>query len=178
MIEIGEFKKLKPYSESGGSEYLPFELFCFKFKKFLPNFPECVIEQWPYEQFSDFCDKYWWLEYERLYFEKVLFSKDQIMLIGTTFLDTQDYWGDEFIEVPNFRAEQTRLGIYMSNHKTWPKPIIIFDICNSNIEETDELCQPFHLLEGHMRLAYMRAFIRHSIEGVNPKHEVWLARKL
>lgn len=177
MIDINEFKKLKPKFDYEKYEQEPFEMVYPRIKAVLPNFPLCVIEQWPYRHFLDFCNKYWWLEYDRLTFDKVRFSKNQIMSIGTKFLNTQDYWGDDFINHPEFRVKQTWLGGYMNENKTWPKPVIVLDTCNGKIRESDELCKPLHLLEGHMRLAYMRAFIRYNITGVNDIQEVWLVSK-
>lgn len=177
MIDIESFRKLKPKYDRNKFEYEPFEIVCPRLKAVLSNFPQCVIEQWPYRHFVDFCNKYWWLEYDRLVFDKVLFSKEQIMSIGTAILDIQDSWGDDFINNPGFRIKQTWLGGYMAEHKTWPKPIIVFDTCNSSFGEVNKLCRPFHLLEGHLRLAYMRAFIRYNITEVDAMQEVWLVKR-
>ncbi len=182
MIDIDEFRELKPKFDYVTYQLEPFVNVSEKYKKMLPNFPECVLEQWTYRHFDDFCNKYWWIQYDRLVFNKVLFSREQIMSIGTAFLDTQDYWGDDFINNPEFRVKQTWLGGFMNENRTWLKPVIVFDVNNSIIDEEKELkygklIRPLHLLEGHMRLAYMRALIRYSISGVPDKHYVWLVKR-
>ncbi len=177
MLEIEKFRELEPHFDRKAFEYEPFEVVYPRLESVLPNFPKCVLEQWVHRHFSQFCNDYWWIEYDRLVFDKVYFSKEQIMSIGTAILETQDYWGDDFINNPEFRVKKTWLGGFMDEYKTWPKPVIVFDTCNSNIEETKKLFKPFHLLEGHMRLAYMRAFIRRRISGVKDMQEVWLAKK-
>lgn len=179
MLELSTFEKLKPNSDNP-LEVEPFEQVFDRLSKALPNFPKCVLEQWTYRHFQSFCYEYWWLEFDKLTFEKEKFNKKQIMNIGSRILDTQDYWGDDFIENPNFRMKSTWLGQYMNKHKTWPKPIIIFDTQANTYKENEKsepLSVPYHLLEGHMRLAYMRAFIRHEIEDVSSFHDVWLVKK-
>lgn len=177
MLNLEEFKKMEPKSIQETLELEPFSEVMPRLKLALPNFPLCVLEQWTYRHFIDFCYKYWWLNYDELYFEKVMFDTNKIMEIKTDFLGTQDYWGDDFINNPGFRAEKTWLGAYMNKEKTWPKPIIVFDTQANKYPLEEELFMPYHLLEGHMRLAYMRALIRHKIEGVSEFHEVWLVHK-
>lgn len=179
MINIEEFEKLKPNFDNNTYELEPFENFYLSYKKYLPNFPKCVLEQWTHRHFNGFCYDYWWIEFDRLVFEKVKFTNKMIMQIGTHMLSTLDNWGDDFINNPNFRIKKTWLGGYMYENKTFPKPIIVFDVENSiDFGGKKDLYKPFHLLEGHMRLAYMRALIRYNVDNIPEIHDIWLSKRI
>lgn len=175
MIDLDSFKKLKPNSNNMVVE--SFEEALPKFKEVLPNFPECVLEQWTYRHFDNFCSDYWWLDFTELKFERVLFDREKIMEINSKIPDTLNFWGDDFINRPEYRAKNTWLGKYMMENRKWPKPIIVFDTNNNTAELEHELLKPYHLLEGHFRLAYMQALIRYSIDNVQTLHEIWLVHK-
>lgn len=175
MIDKKEFVKLRPELYSA-TQLEPFSKFYDRLKKELPNFPKDILEQWVYRHFSQFCNDYWWLEFDKFQFRKVEFENDKIMKIGSNIMEDLNYWGDDFINESNFRRD-TWLGNYMIKNRTWPKPIIVFYSEESNLKIKKALCSPYHLLEGHLRLSYMRAFIKYEEDKIPNKHSVWIATK-
>ncbi|MBV2089970.1 MAG: hypothetical protein KUF72_03710 [Candidatus Thiodiazotropha sp. (ex Ctena orbiculata)] len=169
-----EFEKLKP-KELPTLEIEPFSEVVPRLRKALPNFPECVLEQWIYRHFNQI-DDYWWLGLDGLSFKKEIWSNQEILKkIGSNMLDTQDYWGDQLLIEKEPIRLTTWLAKFFAKNRTWPKLIIILH----NEHELKrpnglELYRPYHLLEGHMRLAYMRGYIRHSIPQTPQTHEVWV----
>ena len=171
-MKIENFKKIYPNLNDPEPE--KFEQVKPRLKQALPNFPDCVLEQWIYRHFPAIED-YWWLGFEKFDFKQESWSNTKIMnLIGSRMLVNQDYWGDELVLKKTFR-DKTWLGNYFHEYKTTPKPIIILKNDNDFIDPYDsKLFKPYHLLEGHMRLGYLRAHIRHSVEGTPNEHEVWV----
>ncbi len=176
MISKEEFRRLKP-KEINAYEREPFEEVRPRLERFLPNFPICVLEQWAYRHSEQFDQDYWWLGFDGLTFNLESWANSEIMrLIGSKMLDTQDYWGDELVIRKDKMRSSTWLAQYFLTYKTWPKPIIILrnSLALKN-PDGHSLAEPYHLLEGHMRLAYLRAHIRHKIEGTPKSHGVWVA---
>ena len=167
-----EFEKVRPQNMDK-IEKESFESALPRLKKHLPNFPECVLEQWVYRHFDQFYNNYWFLGFDKLVFDKMSFNFNDIMEIKSKDLRGQDYWGDEFSNQEETRM-MTYLAKFMRENKTWPKPIIVFDTKSVSNKFGEKFQEPFHLLEGHMRLAYMRALIRYKVAGVKPCHEVWV----
>jgi hypothetical protein len=175
MIDKDLFIKLKPKNFSDLNQE-PFESVITRLKNTLPNFPDDVIEQWTYRHFNDFVHDYWYLEYDKLVFSLVKWDLNQIMEIESKIMTTLDFWGDELYKSKtNFRTK-TWLGNFFITNKTWPKPIIVFDNTNKLIETN--MFKQFILLEGHMRLAYMRGQIKHGIEQIENQHDIWLVEKI
>ena len=176
MITKEEFKKLKP-KEISYLEKEPFEEVYPRLKEAFPNFPKCVLEQWTYRHFNQFDKDYWWLGFHDFIFKLEIWRNEDILNnIGSKIMDTQDYWGDELVLHKNKNRLGTYLGKYFTRNKTWPKPIIILKN-DHRFTQADglPLFDPYHLLEGHMRLAYMRAHIKCKVVGTPEKHDIWVA---
>ena len=176
MLDREHFKLLEPkeialYTKEPFDEVLP------RLQKQLPNFPKCVLEQWVYRHFNDFCNDYWWLGFDGFEFELEFWSSEKIYSeVKSNILDTQDFWGDELFVRKNKLRLTTWLAQYFAENKTWPTPIIVL---KNNLSLTrpngQALAEPFHLLEGHMRLAYLRGAFRNKIEGMPKEHPIWVA---
>lgn len=176
MIDLNEFSAINPKDPYNPYEKKPFEDFAFSFKQYLPNFPDNVIEQWPYRHFDDFCRHYWYLDFETFEFRHTKFSLDDIFNIKTrmTDKDVKD-WGNNYLNRHKNHLETYRVFDYMSRNKSWEQPIIVLDTKTCPNDKREALHCPFHLLEGHMRLSVLLAKIRNN-EPVSCYHDVWLVR--
>jgi hypothetical protein len=69
------------------------------------------------------------------------------------------------------------LAHYMLQEGTWNTPIILLDsttVAAAAAAHGARLKAPFHLLEGHRRLAFLQGLIR--LGKARPEHVVWLAQ--
>ena len=175
MIKLSEFKKLKP-KEIDSCNKESFESFLKCIEPVLPNFPENILQHWVYRHFDFFCSDFWWLGYDKLSFRKEKFNKEQILSIQSKKMEMINAFSAGFLS-PDSGQRKSYLGQYMWEKKLWPEPIIVLDVINSNLINSKKVCKPFHLLEGHMRLSYMRALIQESFQDVPDEHEVWIATR-
>jgi hypothetical protein len=153
----------------------PFQTYLERWPKELSNFPTCVIENWVYRHWSDFRDLWLRFDLRAFQFEAARFSNPQVMAIGhfDDWFKTLDYWGDDLFKDKLRRSSW--LGAYMLKNGTVPTPIIVA----MNAGEIEHprggfLKTPTHLIEGHMRLAYLRGLIRHCHSTLKNSHAVWL----
>lgn len=160
----------------GSFEVESFEKYHQRWPKKLSNFPRCVIENWVYRHWGDFRDKWLKFDLRTFRFELTQFSNAQIMAIGL-FEDsfrTLNYWGDDLFE--DEMRRNSWLGKYVLEHGTSPAPIIVAINAGDIIHPRGGafLKTPTHLIEGHMRLAYLRGMIRRQHDTLKTSHPVWL----
>ncbi|WLA12321.1 hypothetical protein [Xanthomonas translucens] len=139
----------------------------------LSNFPKCVIENWVYRHWQDFENLWLDKSIELFAFTQAELNNSQIMQIGhiDKWLKTLDYWGDELFR--DKMRQETWLAKYMLANGTSPAPIIVAPN-TSGLEHPKGT--PMHsnqLIEGHMRLAYLRGMIRHHHPTLKSSHSVW-----
>jgi len=154
-----------------------FDEYYRRWPKRLRNFPRCVVEHWVYRHWPDFRDDWSNFDLEQFNFEPTTFSNDQVMAIGhfEDWFATLDYWGDELFT--NKRRRSTWLATFMLENGTVPTPIIVaVDAAGIAHPKGGEMKSPTHLVEGHMRLAYLRGMIRHKYKKLRDSHAVWLLR--
>lgn len=145
----------------------------------LSAFPECLIENWVYRHWGQFRTE--WMPQGALHwrYEKRSFSNDQIIQIAhfEGDLRTMDYWGDQLF-VDRARRE-TWLAKYMLEHGTTPAPILVLkagaNVRHPRAFEREKILEPFQIIEGHMRLSYLRGMIRHKFPALRESHDVWFA---
>jgi hypothetical protein len=139
----------------------------------LSNFPKCVVENWVYRHWQDF--KNLWLDrsIEDFVFELAEFNNAQISEVRHIgdWLETMDYWGDELFR--NKLRQSTWLAKYMLANGTTPAPIIIAPNASGLEHPKGGSMQDLQLIEGHMRLSYLRGMIRHNHSGLKALHVVW-----
>ena len=82
---------------------------------------------------------------------------------------------DDFQNVEQ-RAEDRYdwLAKYMLEAGTWNTPIVLFENPGTAFPSDENLNSPYHLLEGHRRLAFLNGLKR--LGRALPKHWVWIAR--
>jgi hypothetical protein len=157
----------------GDFEVESFDDYYARWPNELSNFPRCVAENWVYRHWSDF--EHLWLDrkIELFEFVQVALTNTEIMAIGHVgdWLETLDYWGDELFR--NKMRQETWLAKYMLEHGTSPAPIIVAPDAVGLEHPRGLPMHPNQLIEGHMRLAYLRGMIRHHHPALKPSHLVW-----
>jgi len=173
MVDLIEFQKINPNDPNVPFKKDSFEIFKERFNEYFPSFPDDVIKEWPYRHFDDFCNRYWHLDFQCFLFKKMFFDNTIIASLKTKLSDTElKNYGNNYLNREELKLQNTWLFNYMSDHLTWPQPIIVLETNTCPLEKQAKLHKPYHLLEGHMRLAIMQAKIR-SEEHICPEHEVW-----
>jgi hypothetical protein len=137
---------------------------------------EAVIESWIYRHWNDFQA---WLPLKPMSWEYAVtsMSNEQILRIGhiDDWPQTLEYWGDDLFD-GKFRSN-TWLGRYMLESGTTPTPMIVALNAGSYFHprEHKNMCTPYQLIEGHMRLAYLKAMIRREHRNLQTTHMVVVA---
>ena len=161
---------------SGTFNVEPFAEYRTRWPKKYSNVPTEVIETWVYRHWEDFQA---WLPLRPLewIYESCHLTSDEVLTVGHVgdWMSTLDHWGDDLFDGPTRKA--TWLGRFMLDHGTTPSPMIIARGAGaySHPKARDSLMhEPLQLVEGHLRLAYLRALIRRSHSTVQPLHSVML----
>lgn len=153
-----------------------FESYYARWPAEFSSVPKCVVENWIYRHWANFQA---WLPLRPLEwkYELTEYSNEQIMTIDHfgDWLDTLDYWGSELFR--DKMRRDTWLAQYMLRGGTTPVPIMVAvnagQVCHPRGCETDLMKEPYQLIEGHMRLAYLRGMIRRGYGALKPTHSVW-----
>jgi hypothetical protein len=148
----------------------------------LPNMPPNVLENWFYRHFANLRD-YAWLDYSTLQFnqEPVEWVTDEVPIQNCGVLDVIERYATAFERRSGSYYNLFHnpwLENYMEEHGTWPQPVIFFDNYDGLIPQYDEsvpIGKPYHLLEGHRRLAYFWILKRRN--ALIDRHQVWVATK-
>jgi hypothetical protein len=141
----------------------------------LPNFPPQVVSQWLYDHFDSFVQRYSWFDLGALTFSLEIWRTEEIIQRITAWNEMAvENWKKALLGHSGFQG--SRLGQYMIDEGTWPVPPIVF--CNngdlkmpdgSSIAESE-------LVEGHHRLAYLRALEVSKVWSASPEHPLWILR--
>lgn len=162
-----------PVKGYGGFDVEQFDEYYARWPKELDNFPRCVVENWVYRHWSDFENLWLERDIERFEFIRVELTNAEVLEILHVgdWLETLDYWGDELFR--NKVRRETWLAKYMLEHGTWPAPIIVATNVMGLEHPRGLPMHPNQLIEGHMRLAYLRGMIRHDHPSLRLSHSVW-----
>ncbi|WP_245228133.1 hypothetical protein [Xanthomonas bromi] len=162
---------VKCHGDSGAES---FEHYYARWPTRLINFPRCVVESWVHRHWRDF--ETYWLDrsIEQFVFTQASLSNAEILKIGhfDNWLETLDYWGDELFR--DQMRKNTWLAMHMLTNGTSPKPIIVAPDSSGLKHPKGAAMHPNQLIEGHMRLAYLRGMIRHNHPALKTSHNVWL----
>lgn len=152
----------------------PFEDYRERVKPLLPSWPLCPLEQWLYRHYADAVSEYGWLDFRRLHFIQEIWSCRRIFDDISTYKMKIAVDGLGYQITDNPRPMRSWLQEYILREKTWPVPIIVLENPIRFVSPRgDVLGQPYHLLEGHLRLGYFRRLFRRSPDEVLPHHEIW-----
>jgi hypothetical protein len=158
-------------------EQEPFQSYLERWPDELSNVPEDVIEHWLYrhnDQVSDFCEVYdlgtWSFElstFDNGHILEVLHFEDELEKLDAT--------GDRLIMegMPGYDTAD-----YMLEYGTFPCPIIVAHMAGDHRHHKsvgdETMLEPYHLIEGHRRLGFIRAMIRNNHPKLLRAHEVWV----
>lgn len=170
------YKSIEPhgYGNFGVEE---FDDFARHVMPLLPHFPPEVLEDWIYRHHGDAVRTYGWLDFRRLRFEKQSWSTERIVSqIRSRIEDTVEGWARVFAEGSRagHNHRKSRLGAIMVAQGTWPVAPLVFPDTSMMEVPSGVVLQPCHLVEGHHRLAYLRALARMPSFEPQPQHEVWV----
>lgn len=139
--------------------------------------PDRVIETWIYRHWRDFQE---WLPLRPLEWQYILTSMPSTEVLRISHVgdwpETLRYWGDDLLDGKS--RKDTWLGRYMLEHGTAPAPLVVAVNAGRWGHPREGLCamkEPYQIVEGHMRLAYLQALIRRGYTTVLPNHQVFLA---
>lgn len=148
-----------------------------KWPEIYGNIPDAVIETWIYRHWAQF--QFWlplqplsWVyEFRKMPSEEIL----KISHVGD-WAETLEYWGNDLID--GCSRKETWLGKYFLEHGTSPAPIIIAEHAG-HIRHPREsgrpfMCEPYQIVEGHMRLAYLQAMIKRKFGKIQNFHDVFV----
>lgn len=170
MIDINAFSKINPNDDFIPFKKDSFELFAERARDFLPNFPDDVLDQWPYEAFQIFLNGIEkGMQYEKYTFREESWNIKQILQIIDINRFYESGIGTQILD----GSLDTRLIQYMKEHGTWPRPIIVYDTARSKPEGCYQYSRPYQLLEGHLRLVYLRRLVEAGI-SVPQYHSIWV----
>lgn len=139
----------------------------------LASWPQEVLVEWLHRHANNMED-YAFLGFERLRFERVTWPTDRIPG-AAAFRDEQFCSNFQNVEERAAYSRHDWLAHYMLQEGTWNTPIILLDSMTvADAGHGARLKTPFHLLEGHRRLAFLQGLIR--LGKARPEHVVWLAQ--
>ena len=155
----------------------PFKKYFERWPIAYSHVPPLVIETWVHRHWREF--QLWQplrpLEWK---YDLQQLSSGEILTIGHvgTWPDTLRYWGDDLFEGPSRR--QTWLGREMLETGTTPAPIIVAHNAGGYRHPREDnlpFQEPYQLIEGHLRLAYLQSMVRHGHPQLRSHHDVFIA---
>jgi hypothetical protein len=169
---------LRPPENWGTFEVEPFADYHGRWQEVFGHLPPLVVETWIYRHWREFQQ---WLPLRPLEwrYEVRVLSSDEVMEIDHLgdWMKMIDLWGDDLFN--GMHRKNTWLGRFMLEAGTTPAPVIVALNAGAWAHPHEHLSplmrEPYQLIEGHMRLAYLRGMIRRDHFALKPVHEVFIA---
>lgn len=173
-MEYKELLRLLRPKNFGTFNVESFVLYRERVSPLLPSWPECPLENWLYRHYDFFIDEYAWLRFDHLVFSMETWTSENIYQnIRTHKLDMVDSLGKQILT--NSPSQRSWLQDFFFREWTWPVPIIVLDNRKGKIGDYGEVYgQPYHLLEGHLRLGYFRNLFRNCEKELKDSHFIWV----
>jgi hypothetical protein len=153
----------------GGTRREDFESYRRRVSRLLPNVPVEPLRDWLHQHYEGIADDWGWLPMERLRFAIESWDTTTILRdVAVTHPKSVESWYWSFRCRRNY--QETSLGRFMIAHATWPTRPLILRVPAS---ERPAHILPLHLMEGHHRVAYLRALRDDSRWRAADWHEVW-----
>ena len=170
QLEIPEPRNWGTFDEE------PFEEYLERWPVGLSHIPTDIIETWIHRHWREFQV---WLPLNPFEwnYELLKFGEAEVMSIGHNErrMDTLRNWGDDLFD--GTHRESTWLGGFMLKHGTTPAPIIVLQEAGEIEHPLDggQMIEPYQIVEGHMRLAYLQAMFRRKYSAMQASHDVYVA---
>lgn len=159
LYKTGEDEKFKEYFQ--------------RIHKLLPNWPEEVVKEWLYRHNNQIED-YFYLGFHNFKFSLERWENEKIVeAINSHKMDyVIDPLGLQILDKPYSFLQK-----YIHKNGTWPSPIIVLKTEDEMILGSKELLgKPYHLLEGHLRLGYIRNLYKNN-KKLKKEHLVYIVKK-
>jgi hypothetical protein len=142
----------------------------------MPNVPPAVLRQLFYDHFESTVERLGWLDFGGFSFSEESWDTTRIITEVTAWNESAvQAWKQSFWSSPDWRVGP--LVTYMYAQGTWPVPPVVVD-------NRMGLCSPrkgplarWELIEGHHRLAYLRALFENPQWSVKKSHDLWIMTK-
>lgn len=155
-----------------------FESYKERWPSDLDHIPPDVIKSWAYDHNEQVMvlseDVY---DLGKWDFKLADFSNDEIMRIKhfDSEMRHYDHIGKEYLAG---RMEGYDTAEYMLENGTFPSPIIVAHNAGHHLHhksfKNEFMMEPYHIIEGNRRLAFVRAMIQSGYEKLQGTHKVWL----
>lgn len=152
----------------------PFDNYKMRVKNILPNWPELALKTWLHRHSP--CMYYAWLGFHRMNFRLETWSKDQVFNnISSHRIEDIDYYGNKIVNnIDNWFDAKSCPKDYICENKTWNEPIIVLDNSYGIEKYGDKFGQPYHLLEGHVRLGVFRELFKQDKSKLLDQHDLFI----
>ncbi|PNH95720.1 hypothetical protein [Vibrio diazotrophicus] len=171
---------MKIPSRNDPSEYVkePFPDYYARWPEELIHIPENVVKTWMWyhnEQVVEFSEENY--DFTKWNFRLEKFTNGQILSIQhfSDELEKLDNIGKRFL---GNELEGYDTADYMQEHGTFPCPIIVAENAGQHEHHRsfpdEKMLEPYHLIEGSRRLAFIRALIGSQSPVLKDEHDVWI----
>lgn len=165
-------KKLAPLNHSDLFKKEKFPSYYCRVGHLAPNIPSSVIYDLIYLNYGVIKDRYISLSFEKMNFTKEIWSTKEIYeKVKSDNMTSIDTLGFQLYN----SWPKSPLQKYVLEKRKWPLPIMILENKEGQHlnQRGESLGQPFHLLEGHFRLTYLREIYRREPHTLPVYFTVW-----
>jgi len=142
----------------------------------VPNFPKSVLKQWLFDHFESVVNRYAWLESEKLLFRQEIWETERVINKIKAWNELAvENWKVAFLKNPKFQTGP--LITFMHQNGTWPEPPLILDNFSGLCMPDKSVIARWELIEGHHRLAYLRALYENPQWFIIKQHSVCIITK-
>lgn len=141
----------------------------------LPGLPAPVLRQLFYDHFQSTVDRLGWLDFQEFIFREESWETSRI-------IDEVKAWNEEAVRCWKeafYISSDWQVGLlvtYMYSQGKWPVPPVVIDNTMGLFAPSKGHLARWELVEGHHRLAYLRALFEHPEWRVEEKHRVWVMK--
>jgi len=154
-----------------------FDEYYERVKNLLPNFPKAVLKQWLFDHFESVINRYAWLRLEQLSFRQESWDTERIINEIKAWNELAvESWKSAFYRNPDFQIDP--LVTFMRRNGTWPVPPILLDNKHGLRMPEQSVIARWELIEGHHRLAYLRALYESTPSNLEKQHSLWITTKI
>ncbi len=161
------------YLKAHYAESETFDEYYRRVRYLAPNFPKPVLKQWLFDHFNSTVNNFSWLAFEKLSFREESWETERIInTIRAWNEEAVTSWKKAFYTSPDWRTG--RLIPFMYENGTWPVPPLVIDNFNGSIFPKQSAITRWLLVEGHHRLAYLRALYENPEWTTTNQHSLWV----